>query len=185
MAVTLHTSVGELSFVLHYRSCPRAAFNFLALAASGYYDGTTFHRNIAGFIAQGGDPTGTGKGGASIYQHYRRRHSDNVDNTTGSSGSSVGYFDDEGFGETFHNRRGVLSMAHRGTKPNTNASQFFITYAPLPSFDGTYTAFGELQGGMDVLDALERCSNDQTILRCTVTHNPFADKVLSFDPRNV
>ncbi|CUI11163.1 cyclophilin type peptidyl-prolyl cis-trans isomerase, putative [Bodo saltans] len=189
MSVTLHTSVGDLPFVLHWRSCPRAAFNFLALAASGYYNGTTFHRNLAGFIAQGGDPTGTGKGGSSVYSHYRQqKKSVSADGATAGSSGSVAYFDDEGFGETFHSRRGVLSMAHRGTKPNTNASQFFVTYAPVPSFDGSYTAFGELQGGDAILDALEQCSKDQIVVKlldCTVTYNPFAEKTIPFDPQSV
>lgn len=187
MSVTLHTSVGDLQFVLHCRSCPRAAFNFLALAASGYYDGTKFHRNIPRFIAQGGDPTGTGKGGASVYAHYRNARTD-AGSFAASSGSNNNYFDDEGFGETFHNRRGVISMAHRGTRANTNASQFFVSYGPHASFDGTYTAFGELQGGEDVLDAVERCAGEDVqvdIRHCTVTSNPFAEMEIPFDPTRV
>ena len=94
MSVTLHTSHGDVCVKLYCRQCPKACFNFLALCASGYYDGSTFHRSVPNFIVQGGDPTGTGKGGVSCFPHQP-------------------YFEDEGFGETFHNKRGVLSMAHK------------------------------------------------------------------------
>jgi cyclophilin family peptidyl-prolyl cis-trans isomerase len=95
-------------------SVPRTAFNFLALAASGYYDGTLFHRNVRGFMVQGGDPTGTGKGGESIWG---------------------GKFPDEIRAELTHSARGILSMANSG--PGTNAAQFFITYAKHPHLDNS------------------------------------------------
>ena len=108
MSVTLHTSFGDLKIEVACDVVERSAFNFLALAASGAYDGTTFHRNIKGFMIQGGDPTGTGKGGESIWG---------------------GTFNDECNGELRHDRRGVVSMANKG--PNTNRAQFFITYSYL------------------------------------------------------
>ena len=95
--------------------------NFLALCASSYYDQTTFHRNIAGFMVQGGDPSEKGKGGESIY------------------GSN---FEDEIRPALRHNARGIVSMANRG--PGTNGSQFFITYASAPHLDGKNTVFGRV-----------------------------------------
>lgn len=112
MAVTLHTDLGTLKLELFCDTVPRTTFNFLALAASGYYDNTLFHRNIKGFMLQGGDPTGTGKGGESIWG---------------------GKFNDEIHPENQHTTRGIVSMANSG--PNTNGSQFFITYAKHPHLD--------------------------------------------------
>ncbi|KAK1274067.1 Peptidyl-prolyl cis-trans isomerase-like 2 [Acorus gramineus] len=108
-------------------------WNFLALCASGYYDGTIFHRNIKGFMIQGGDPTGTGKGGNSIWGKK---------------------FNDEIRESLKHNARGVLSMANSG--PNTNGSQFFITYAKQPHLNGLYTIFGRVIHGFEVLDLMEK-----------------------------
>ena len=120
MAVTLHTNHGDMKLEIFCDSVPRTAFNFLALAASGYYDGTLFHRNVKGFMLQGGDPTGTGKGGESIWG---------------------GKFSDELRSENTHAARGTLSMANSG--PNTNGSQFFMTYAKHPHLDNNYTVFGK------------------------------------------
>ena len=99
MSVTLHTTHGDLKCELFCDLTPYAAKNFLALAAKGAYDGTAFHRNIKGFIIQGGDPTNSGKGGESIYGKD---------------------FKDEIVPELKHDRRGTLSMANKG--PNTNNS---------------------------------------------------------------
>jgi len=112
MSVTLHTDLGTLKLEIYCDIVPRTSFNFLALAASGYYDNTLFHRNIKGFMLQGGDPTGTGKGGESIWG---------------------GKFNDEIHPDQKHTMRGVVSMANSG--PNTNGSQFFITYAKHPHLD--------------------------------------------------
>lgn len=136
MAVTLHTSHGEVKLELHCEEVPHTAENFLALCASGYYNDTLFHRNIRGFMIQGGDPTGTGKGGKSIY---------NTPN---------GKFPDEIRDTLKHSKRGVVSMANSGA--NTNGSQFFITYKAVPSLNGKYTVFGQVIDGLEVLDRTEK-----------------------------
>ncbi|KAK7094460.1 hypothetical protein V1264_006020 [Littorina saxatilis] len=118
MSVTLHTDLGDIKLELYCEQCPRACENFLALCASSYYDGCNFHRNIAGFMVQTGDPTGTGKGGESIW------------------GES---FEDELRESLKHSARGMVSMASSGL--DTNASQFFITYAKQPHLDMKYTLF--------------------------------------------
>ncbi|CAC9546103.1 putative cyclophilin 7 [Leishmania infantum JPCM5] len=154
MAVVLHTTVGDLPVLLHYQTCPLASFNFLALCASGYYDGCTFYRHFPGILLQTGDPTNTGKGGESIFAQLpfvaNTADGDEGGDAVSSEAASVAaagilpgrYFHDEGFGVTTHAQRGTLSMAHKGTRADTNASQFFITTSPQSSFDGFYTAFG-------------------------------------------
>src|SRR5439155_20197441 len=107
---------------------PLTVENFINLARAGFYDGTTFHRVIPGFMAQGGDPEGTGRGGPG-YQ-----------------------FADEFDPEMGHTGPGVLSMANAG--PNTNGSQFFITLAPTPHLDGRHTVFGQVTSGMDVVRSI-------------------------------
>jgi peptidyl-prolyl cis-trans isomerase-like 3 len=133
-----------LQIELYCDTVPRTTFNFLALAASGYYTGTIFHRNIKGFMLQGGDPTGGGKGGASIWG---------------------GKFADEIHPDNKHTSRGIVSMANSG--PNTNGSQFFITYARHPHLDNNYTVFGKVIDGLDTLDAIERtpCSDKNRPLK--------------------
>lgn len=115
----MHTDVGDIKIELFCEDCPRTCENFLALCASEYYDKSLFHRNIKGFIVQTGDPTGTGKGGNSIWNRK---------------------FEDEFKDNLKHTDRGMLSMANSG--PNTNASQFFFTYAAQPQLDLKYTLFG-------------------------------------------
>lgn len=115
-SLTLHTTLGDLKLEIYCDEVPRTATNFLALCASGYYDKTVFHRNIKGFMIQGGDPTGTGKGGKSIY---------NTPN---------GKFQDEIVESLKHSRRGIVSMANSG--PNSNGSQFFITYKAHTHLNG-------------------------------------------------
>ncbi|CAM9949464.1 unnamed protein product [Discosporangium mesarthrocarpum] len=133
MAVTLHTSLGDIKLEVFCDTAPRTAENFLAHCASGYYDGTKFHRNIRGFMIQAGDPLGTGKGGESIWG---------------------GDFPDEFHPDNKHDRRGMVSMANKG--PNTNRSQFFFTYSKQPHLNNVYTVFAKLIDGMDVLDAMEK-----------------------------
>jgi len=123
----IETEKGNLLLELFAKDVPITVNNFVFLAGEGFYDGTTFHRVIPGFMAQGGDPTGTGRGGPG----YK--------------------FDDE-FAEHTH-VAGALSMANSG--PNTNGSQFFITYTPQHGLDGKHSVFGQLIEGMDVLEKLE------------------------------
>ena len=119
----IETEKGDLVLELFAADVPMTVNNFVFLAREGFYDGTTFHRVIANFMAQGGDPTGTGRGGPG-YQ-----------------------FPDE---FTHHKHvAGALSMANAG--PNTNGSQFFITYVPVHQLDGKHSVFGQLVEGMDVL----------------------------------
>jgi len=123
----IETEVGKMVLELFTKDVPITVNNFVFLAREGYYDGSTFHRVIPGFMAQGGDPTGTGMGNPG----YR--------------------FADE---FTAHKHgTGALSMANAG--PNTNGSQFFITYAPQPGLDGKHTVFGQLVEGKDVLNKLK------------------------------
>jgi cyclophilin family peptidyl-prolyl cis-trans isomerase len=115
---------GEFVIQLYPDKAPVTVNNFVFLAREGYYDGTTFHRVISDFMAQGGDPTGTG-------------------------GGDPGYrFEDEPNDLEF-DKAGILAMANSG--PNTNGSQFFITYAPTPWLNGLHTIFGEVVDGMDVV----------------------------------
>mmetsp|Transcript_15977 Transcript_15977/g.19222 ORF Transcript_15977/g.19222 Transcript_15977/m.19222 type:complete len:160 (+) Transcript_15977:193-672(+) len=159
MSVTLHTNLGEVKLEIFCDDCPRTAENFLALCASNYYNGTIFHRNIKGFMIQGGDPTGTGKGGESIYGRK---------------------FADEIREQLQHDKRGMLSMANSG--PNTNGSQFFLTYGKHKHLDGTYTLFGRVIGGADVLDIMEKTPTgpddrplaEIRINRVTIHANPLA-----------
>ncbi len=124
----LKTEKGDIRIQLFADKAPQTVNNFVFLARQGFYDNTTFHRVIPGFMAQGGDPTGTGSGGPG----YR--------------------FADEFHPDLKHDSEGILSMANAG--PNTNGSQFFITYAPQPHLDGRHAVFGKVVSGMDVLKAL-------------------------------
>jgi peptidyl-prolyl cis-trans isomerase B (cyclophilin B) len=125
---TIETQKGDLVLELFASDVPRTVNNFVFLAREGFYDGTSFHRVIPGFMAQGGDPTGTGTGGP-------------------------GYaFADEFTGHT--HVTGALSMANAG--PNTSGSQFFITYSPQHHLDGKHSVFGQLMEGMDVLEVIEQ-----------------------------
>jgi peptidyl-prolyl cis-trans isomerase-like 3 len=161
MAVTLHTSLGDVKVELECALVPRNTENFLALCASGAYDGTLFHRSVPGFLVQGGDPTGTGKGGASVWGPPVR---------------------DEFSPELKHDRRGTVSMASSG--PHSNGSQFFITYKRAPQLDGSSTLIGRVIHGFEVIDAMEtvpvsgkrsRPVDDITLRSVTVHANPFAD----------
>jgi len=127
----LETSAGSFIVELYYAHAPRTCENFIGLANSGYYDGTVFHRIIKDFMIQGGDPTGTGRGGECIWG---------------------GKFGDEITRDLKHVGAGVLSMANAG--PNTNGSQFFITLAPTPWLDGKHTIFGRVSAGMGIVQRL-------------------------------
>lgn len=133
MSVSVHTNLGDLKIELCVDEAPKTCFNFLALAASGSYDNSKFHRNIAGFMVQGGASASIKGGGESIWG---------------------GAFDDEFHMSLRHNSRGIVSMANKG--PNTNMRQFFITYAPAAHLDDVYTVFGRVIHGFHVLDAMEK-----------------------------
>ena len=124
-AARFEMSKGGFTVELYADKTPLTVNNFVFLARDGFYDGTTFHRVIKGFMAQGGDPTGTGRGGP-------------------------GYtFADEFEPSLVHDRAGILSMANAG--PNTNGSQFFITHGPTPHLNGGHAVFGCVVDGLDVL----------------------------------
>ncbi len=126
----LETSKGPITIDLFEQQAPRTVNNFVFLALHHFYDGVPFHRVLQDFMAQTGDPTGTGTGGPG----YR--------------------FDDEIAGGLHFDKRGVVAMANAG--PDTNGSQFFLTFGPAPWLDGGYNIFGQVVGGDAVLDALTR-----------------------------
>jgi len=136
---TLETSRGNIVCELFAREAPMTVNNFVFLARDGFYDGTTFHRVIKDFMIQGGDPTGTGRGGPG----YR--------------------FPDEVGPDKPRHKRGSLSMANAG--PNTNGSQFFITHVETDWLDGKHTVFGQVITGQDVVDAIEQ---GDKLLRVTI-----------------
>ena len=124
----IETDLGTMAIRLFADKVPVTVNNFVFLARQGFYNGTIFHRVIEDFMVQGGDPTGTGRGGPG----YR--------------------FKDEFRPELRHDKKGTVSMANAG--PNTNGSQFFITHVPTPWLDGKHTVFGTLEDGVDVLMAI-------------------------------
>lgn len=156
----MHTTQGDINIELHSDIVPKACENFLALAQGHYYDGTKFHRSIPNFMIQGGDPTGTGKGGSSIFGDC---------------------FEDEFDPKLLHDARGQLSMANSG--PNSNGSQFFILFKSARHLDFKHTVFGRVVGGFDVLTKMERIPttdndvpvDDVEILGFTVFVNPYTD----------
>jgi peptidyl-prolyl cis-trans isomerase B (cyclophilin B) len=128
--ITLHTDKGDIDATLFASKVPMTSANFLNLAKRGYYDGVAFHRVIANFMIQGGDPTGTGRGGPGY------RFADEIDRSLR------------------HDKAGLFSMANAG--PNTNGSQFFITHLPTPHLDGKHAVFGEVTKGQDVVNAIRQ-----------------------------
>jgi peptidyl-prolyl cis-trans isomerase B (cyclophilin B) len=138
-SVTIETNRGDIELELYAEHAPNTVNNFVFLAREGFYDDVKFHRVIADFMVQGGDPTGTGTGGPG----YR--------------------FDCEVADNPLTHERCVISMANAG--PNTNGSQFFITHLPTPHLDGKHTVFGKVIEGQDVVDAIEQ---DDTMIRVSV-----------------
>ncbi|KAK1927524.1 putative cyclophilin-like peptidyl prolyl cis-trans isomerase [Papiliotrema laurentii] len=136
--VTFDTSVGSFTVELYTAHAPKTCNNFAKLAERGYYNGVIFHRIIPGFMIQGGDPTGTGRGGTSIYGDK---------------------FADEIHPDLRFVGAGILAMANSG--PNTNGSQFFITCAPTPFLDGKHTIFGRISAGMKTVQRLEAVRTDK------------------------
>jgi peptidyl-prolyl cis-trans isomerase B (cyclophilin B) len=137
--IILHTSKGDIEATLFASKVPMTVANYLNLARQGFYDGLTFHRVIANFMIQGGDPTGTGRGGPG----YK--------------------FADEFDDSLRHSKPGIFSMANAG--PNTNGSQFFITHVPTPHLDGKHSVFGEVTKGQDMVNQITK---GDTILRIEI-----------------
>ncbi|HUJ48991.1 MAG TPA: peptidylprolyl isomerase [Bryobacteraceae bacterium] len=129
-SATLDTSKGKIVCELFAKDAPKTVNNFVFLAREGFYDGTVFHRVIANFMIQGGDPTATGTGGPG----YR--------------------FEDETRGNPNKHKVGTLSMANAG--PNTNGSQFFITHVVTDWLDGKHTVFGQVTEGQDVVNKIKQ-----------------------------
>jgi cyclophilin family peptidyl-prolyl cis-trans isomerase len=133
MNATLHTNHGAIQLELYPDEAPKTVGNFAKLARDGFYDGLIFHRVIPDFMIQGGDPTGTGRGGPG-YQFEDEFNQHKVD-------------------------RGALAMANAG--PNTNGSQFFIVTADAcPWLDGKHTVFGRVTSGMEIADTISRLPSD-------------------------
>lgn len=129
-SATIETERGDIVLDLFPEHAPATVNNFVFLAREGFYDGLIFHRVIPNFMIQGGDPTGSGRGGPG----YR--------------------FQDEVKNNPLKHETGSLSMANAG--PNTNGSQFFITHAPQPHLNGKHTVFGKVVSGQDVVDAIQQ-----------------------------
>lgn len=158
--VQLHTTHGDLNIELHCDITPRTCENFITLCERGYYNGIAFHRNIRNFMIQGGDPTGTGRGGESIWGKP---------------------FKDEVNSKLLHSGRGVVSMANSG--PHTNGSQFFILYKSANHLNFKHTVFGGVVGGLTTLSAMEKVPVDDDdrpleeikITGVTVFVNPYTE----------
>jgi cyclophilin family peptidyl-prolyl cis-trans isomerase len=127
----IKTNMGTIEIELFVKETPKTVENFVGLANKGYYKGVIFHRVIDNFMIQGGDPTGTGRGGESFWGKK---------------------FNDEIVPELVFDKEGILAMANAG--PNTNGSQFFITLAPTKWLNGNHTIFGKVVKGMDVVKAI-------------------------------
>ncbi|MBW2616298.1 MAG: peptidylprolyl isomerase [Deltaproteobacteria bacterium] len=126
----IETNRGDIELELYAEYAPKTVNNFVFLAKEGFYDGVPFHRVISDFMVQGGDPTGTGRGGPG----YK--------------------FEDEFDGNPLRHETGVISMANAG--PNTNGSQFFITHSPQSHLDGMHTVFGKVVEGQDIVNAIQQ-----------------------------
>jgi peptidyl-prolyl cis-trans isomerase B (cyclophilin B) len=127
---TIETNRGNIEIELYPQYAPKTVNNFVFLARQGFYDGISFHRVISNFMIQGGDPTGSGRGGPG----YR--------------------FEDEFANNPLKHETGVLSMANAG--PGTNGSQFFITHSPQPHLNGKHTVFGKVTNGQNVVNAIRQ-----------------------------
>ena len=136
----IETERGAIELELYPEYAPKTVNNFVFLAREGFYDGVSFHRVIDDFMIQGGDPTGTGRGGPG----YR--------------------FEDEVDGNPLKHETGSISMANAG--PNTNGSQFFITHSPQPHLDDKHTVFGKVTRGQEVVDGVKQ---SDTIIKVEIT----------------
>jgi peptidyl-prolyl cis-trans isomerase B (cyclophilin B) len=128
--VSIETEKGTIRLELYPQHAPNTVNNFIFLARQGFYDGVVFHRVIPDFMIQGGDPTGSGRGGPGYKFEDETRNNPNKHGT------------------------GSLSMANAG--PDSNGSQFFITHAPQPHLDGKHTVFGKVVAGQEVVDAIRQ-----------------------------
>ncbi len=137
--VTIETEIGDIEIELYPEYAPKTVNNFVFLAKEGFYDGVIFHRVISDFMIQGGDPTGTGRGGPG----YR--------------------FEDEFKDNPLKHDTGVISMANAG--PDTNGSQFFITHSPQPHLNGRHTVFGKVISGQEIVDSI---SQGDSVVKVTV-----------------
>lgn len=146
--IILHTDKGDIEATLFASQTPMTVANYLNLAKKDYYNDIKFHRVIANFMIQGGDPTGTGSGGPG----YK--------------------FGDECLSTLKHNKPGIFSMANAG--PGTNGSQFFITHLPTPHLDGKHTVFGEVTKGQDVVNAIRQGDKIKSIEVLDSTDDLFA-----------
>ncbi|KAK6333593.1 heme binding [Orbilia javanica] len=135
--VSLGTNMGQIVVELYTDHAPRTCRNFATLASKGYYDGVIFHRIIKDFMIQGGDPTGTGRGGTSIYGDKPL---------------------DDPHPLLKHSGAGIISMANSG--PKTEGSQFFITLAPTPWLDGKHIIFGRIKKGMSIVQRIGLVETD-------------------------
>jgi len=136
--VVMETSLGVIEIELYHDHAPKTCRNFAELCRRGYYNNTKFHRIISNFMIQGGDPTATGCGGASIYGNT---------------------FEDEIHKDLKHTGAGILSMANAG--PDTNGSQFFITLAPTQHLDGLHAIFGRILRGMKIVQKLGKVATNK------------------------
>ena len=160
----MHTSRGDIKLEIFCETVPKTAENFLALCASGFYNGSPFHRLIPNFMVQTGSPASDPKSktSTSIYDTPNQ------------------LFEDEIRPALRHNARGIVSMANKG--PKSNGSQFFITFAPAPHLDGKNTVFGKILEGDEVLDDMEKIAVDKKsrpqerveIKKVTIHANPLA-----------
>ncbi|XP_077300571.1 peptidyl-prolyl cis-trans isomerase-like 1 Cypl [Arctopsyche grandis] len=144
-AAVIETTMGEFTVEIYWKHAPNTCRNFMELIRRGYYNNTKFHRVIRDFMIQGGDPTGTGRGGSSIYGQK---------------------FADEIHEDLKHTGAGILSMANSG--PDSNGSQFFITLAPTQWLDGKHAIFGRIQSGMGVVKRIG-------LVECDVSDKPVDD----------
>jgi peptidyl-prolyl cis-trans isomerase B (cyclophilin B) len=149
--VTLHTDKGRIVLELAEDDAPNTVANFVSLAEKGFYNGVTFHRVLADFMIQGGDPTGTGRGGP-------------------------GYVIADEFSPRLRHARGVISMANAG--PNTGGSQFFITHVACPYLDGKHAVFGRVIEGLDVVDSIRQGDRIGKITVDRKRSHPYEPKIL-------
>ena len=151
--VLIETTLGTFKVSLFQEKAPRTVSNFYQLGKAGFYNGVIFHRVIKNFMVQGGDPTGTGRGGESLWG---------------------GKFEDEFNSALQFDHKGILAMANAG--PNTNGSQFFITTVPTPWLNNRHTIFGEIVSGYESIQSIENTAigpgdrpvKDQKIIKAYV-----------------